>query len=316
MFQIVIYMKYIVPTTVNEEDDAKYMDDTDENKSQHTPCSPVSESEDRFDAMLDEMKREQDTENKKDLPRMSGSLSRSNGTKKQMAELKLSQIGTSNHYETENKILDFIPFHLIPQSQIIEKYQNDFEKIFLKLYDKYIDWKTSSFEINVSGNCRNKLHNIYVRITYQLLMEERDQLILEQEAKNANKKLNIENGWVVNRKDNKNKPRATVMWQSRKTIVNALKATIAKQQMAEKELNENMDDDDKKGLDDNDSPRNDTKSKMGNMDIKVEISEVVEVLTMAEQDIVKNLNDSLRRFKRTHEFRAWLAENMNVFGLA
>lgn len=86
------------------------------------------------------------------------------------------------------------------------------------------------------------------------------------------------------------------MWQSRKTLVNHLKATIAKQRMTN---------DDEKKIDEN----------VNNMEMKVEIQEIIDVLTLAEQDIIRNLNDSLSRFKRTEEFRHWISENMNAFGL-
>ena len=293
----------------------------DDKSSPHSPHSPISHSDDRFDEIINGMEEEKMGGNvSKEIvpisgPRLSGTLSRSQAAKHALKLPRIAASAQSNHYEGDNQILDFIPFHLIPQSQIIEKYGNDFEKIYLKLYDKYIDWKSSSFEVNVSGDCRNKLHNIYIRITYQLLMEEREQIMLEQEAKNEKRKSNfltIENGWVVNaRKDNKNgkdgKPRTTVMWQSRKTIVNALKATIAKQQMT---------DENKSEQDDEDKQKNNKDTELKDIETKVEISEVVEVLTLAEQDIIKNLNDSLSRFKRSEEFRSWLCDNMNVFGLS
>eukprot|EP01083_Nonionella_stella_P086907 241619_1 len=190
----------------------------------------------------------------------------------------------SNHYSGDNKILDFIPFHLIPQSELIEKYQNDFEKIFIKLYDKYIDWKRSSFEINISGANRNKLHSIYVRVTYQLLMEERHQILKEQASA-----ARVDSGSKEPKEAKENKPRSTKMWQSRRSIVNALKATITKQQM----------DDTKDAGDDEDAHS------------EVEIQEMVDVLTLAEQDIIRNLNDSLTRFRQSLEFTNWFQANIN-----
>lgn len=309
-----------MPSTVHEQKGGDDEEDGDGDgfvmvleDGKSSPHSPISDSDDRFDEIINAMEEEKMGNNKEMIVgRLSGTMSRSQAAKHALKLPRIASSGyKSNHYEGDNQILSFIPFHLIPQSQIIEKYGNDFEKIFLKLYDKYIDWKSSSFEVNVSGDCRNKLHNIYVRITYQLLMEEREQLMLEQEAKNEKRKSNfltIENGWVVNaRSDNKKdgKPRATVMWQSRKTIVNALKATIAKQQMNDDGISE-----------DDDKQKNNKDTELKDIETKVEISEVVDVLTLAEQDIIKNLNDSLSRFKRSEEFRSWLCDNMNVFGLS
>eukprot|EP01084_Bolivina_argentea_P059744 109145_1 len=172
-----------VPTTVPEQDN------NNNNSEIETPTSPISDdgnnNENKFDEILTNISTKNETKSVATLKLMSHHLKQH-----------------SNHYEGRNKILDFLPFHLIPQSQIIEKYQNDFEKIFIKLYDKYIDWKTSSFEINISGTHRSVLHSIYIRITYQLLMEERKQLLMEQnESKRKSNFLNIQNGFVVDKND-------------------------------------------------------------------------------------------------------------------
>merc|ERR1719295_1622653 len=70
---------------------------------------------------------------------------------------------SANHYEGHYMVLDYMPFGLIPQSAIVEQCGNDMELMFLKIYEKYIDWKHSSFEINVSHSVREKMHDIYVR---------------------------------------------------------------------------------------------------------------------------------------------------------
>jgi len=325
-----------VPPTVREDVDLVIVDakwntttaDT-EMDAKHSPCSPPTVSEfevDPADDHLEDMIRCAAAMDPVDTPNGSASphtpqtpATGHSGKSATRLQLKLSDIPTSNSHSEE--VLRSIPFHLIPTSQIIEKYQNDLEKIYLSLYEKYVDWKSSSFEINVSSACRNRLHNIYVRITYQLLMEEREQLLLEQEAKSEHTKSNfltVEKGWVVDKRsdgpptvgnNDGKQARATVMWQSRKTIVNALKATIVKQQMSGNSA------DRQSKTEETMTVQSASNASLPNIDKKVEIGEVVEVLSAAQSDIIHNLKDSFNRFKLSPEFNEWLMHNASSFGL-
>ena len=214
---------------------------------------------------------------------------------------------SQQHYEGSHMVLDFMPFELIPQSAIVEECGNDIERMFLLIYEKYIDWKHSSFEINISHSVRQKMHDIYVRITYQLLVDERRQIMMEERI--VRESIKAQNGQstdghtdttveevdgedAVNGVDGVDKGAASGLWHSRKTVVNTLKATISKKQLD--------------GDLDADGATNAEEEQMGTV---VENEEMIDALTMAEHDIMRNLNDSLTRFRRTPELQQLVAEN-------
>lgn len=212
-----------------------------------------------------------------------------------------------DHYEGHFMLLNYMPFDLIPQSAIIEEYGNDIEKMFLQIYDKYIDWKHSSFEINISHSVRQKMHDIYVRITYQMLLDERKQILREERvARESGMAPSNMNGTDGVDSDNGMDPeRTSGLWHSRKSVVNTLKATISQKQLG--------------GFEDNVSTESGTKGRDNakqeeeKMNTVVENEEMIEALTLAEHDILRNLNDSLTRFRRTPELQHLLVENGELF---
>lgn len=208
-------------------------------------------------------------------------------------------------------VLDFMPFGLIPQSSIVEECGNDIEKMFLMLYEKYIDWKHSSFEINISHATRQKMHDLYVRITYQLLVDERKIILMEErivrESMNG-QTGHMQNGITTNEMEGDNnetdenmttsQQTGSGLWHSRKSVVNTLKATISKKQLDS----------------DNSRDTTTTNAEEDQMGTVVDSEEIIEALTMAEQDILRNLNDSLSRFRRTPELHELIAENGELLG--
>jgi len=221
---------------------------------------------------------------------------------------------SANHYEGHFMVLDFMPFGLIPQSAIVEQCGNDMELMFLKIYEKYIDWKHSSFEINISHSVRQKMHDIYVRITYQLLVDERKQILMEERVTRDSEKgmatLNETGTTTMNGHDGARPShiaddptdRTSGLWQSRKTVVNTLKATISKRQIGTVSGHGNQDSDSKT-----------TDAEQEQMGTVVEDQEMIDALTMAESDIMRNLNDSLTRFRRTPELHQLIVENAELF---
>merc|ERR1719334_836038 len=107
---------------------------------------------------------------------------------------------------------------------MIEECGNDIEKMFLLIYEKYIDWKHSSFEINISHSVRQQMHDIYVRITYQILLDERKQILMEQQVEERiarDSAKAIENGddnGCGHHDDRKDDERDSGLWQSRKSV--------------------------------------------------------------------------------------------------
>merc|ERR1712107_692845 len=120
-------------------------------------------------------------------------------------------------------------------SSIVEQCGNDIEKMFLLLYEKYIDWNHSSFEINISHAVRQKMHDLYVRITYQLLVDERRIILMEQRI--GRESMNGANGHTHHKttgdqmdgdvNGTNEKLTGSGLWHSRKSVVNTLKATIS-----------------------------------------------------------------------------------------
>merc|ERR1719361_2510062 len=80
------------------------------------------------------------------------------------------------------------------------------------------------------------MHDIYVRITYQILVDERKQILMEQQgeeriardsAKNGDGGGGHINGGDDERERGGDDDRESGLWQSRKSVVNSLKSTIS-----------------------------------------------------------------------------------------
>merc|ERR1712087_884015 len=150
------------------------------------------------------------------------------------------------------------------------------------------------------------MHDLYVRITYQLLVDERKIILMEQRV--VRESMNGANGQSHHKdtdqmegdmngtNETTNQQTGSGLWHSRKSVVNTLKATISKKHV------------------DSETATMTSNAEEDQMGAVVDSEEIIEALTMAEQDILRNLNDSLSRFRRTHELHGLIAENGQLLG--